>query len=137
MEVAGIIGTLVPFGFMAMIAAIVIMPRFFRSQERQKMAELMRAAIERGQPLPPEVIEAMSNSVRAEGGRPVQMQPLPSRDLRTGLIWLGVAVGMASLGFAASFEDPDALYWLLGCAALPAFIGVAFIILWAVARDKK
>ena len=137
MEVAGIIGTLVPFGFMAMIAAIVIMPRFFRSQERQKMAELMRVAIERGQPLPPEVIEAMSNSVRSADGQPVPVRPLPSRDLRTGLIWLGVAVGLAGLGFAASFEDPDAMYWLLGCAALPAFIGVAFIILWAVAREKK
>ena len=34
----GVIATLVPFGFMAMIAAIVIIPRYFRSQERQKMA---------------------------------------------------------------------------------------------------
>lgn len=131
----GTIALLIPFGFMGMIAAIVIMPRYFRSQERQKMAELMRAAIERGQPLPPEVVEAMSNNVRAQGGGPIL--PSPSRDLRTGLIWLGVAVGLACLGFAVSFEDPDALFPLLGCAAFPAFIGVAFIVMWAVARDKK
>jgi hypothetical protein len=127
----GVIATLVPFGFMAMIAAIVIVPRYFRSQERQKMAELMRAAIERGQPLPPEVVDAMSSNVREP-----RLQPLPSRDLRTGLIWLGVAVGLACLGFAVSFEDPDALYPLLGVAAFPGFIGVAFIVMWAVARDK-
>ena len=96
------------------------------------MAELMRAAIERGQPLPPEVIDAMSANVG-----PPQMQPLPSRDLRTGLIWLGVAVGLASLGLALAFEEPDALFPLLGCAAFPGFIGLAFIVMWAVARDKK
>jgi Domain of unknown function (DUF6249) len=133
----GTIAVLIPFGFMGMIAAIVIMPRYFRSQERQKMAELMRAAIERGQPLPQDVIDAMSSNVRVEGGQRIPMPPSPSRDLRTGLIWLGVAVGLASMGLAISFEDPDALFPLLGCAAFPAFIGVAFVIMWAVARDKK
>lgn len=132
----GTIAVLIPFGFMAMIAAIVIMPRYFRSQERQKMAELMRAAIERGQPLPPEVVDAMSTNVRTEAGR-MPMPPSPSRDLRTGLVWLGVAVGLASMGLALSFEDPDALFPLLGCAAFPAFIGVAFVVMWAVARDRK
>lgn len=132
----GTIALLIPFGFMAMIAAIVIAPRYFRSQERQKMAELMRAAIERGQPLPPEVVDAMSTNVRAEAGR-IPMPTSASRDLRTGLIWLGVAVGLASMGLALSFESPDAFYPLLGCAAFPAFIGVAFVIMWAVAREKK
>jgi hypothetical protein len=128
----GTIAVLIPFGFMAMIAAIVIMPRYFRSQERQQMAELMKVAIERGQPLPPEVVEAMSSNVRASGP-----PPSPQRDLRTGLIWLGVAVGLASLGLALSFEEPDALFPLLGCAAFPGFIGVAFIVMWLIARDRK
>jgi len=131
----GTIAVLIPFGFMAMIAAIVIMPRYFRSQERQKMAELMRAAIERGQPLPQEVIDAMSSNVRSEGGGPIA--PSPSRDLRTGLVWIGVAVGLASLGLAVSFEDPDALFPLLGCAAFPGFIGVAFIVMWLAGRNKR
>jgi len=131
----GTIAVLIPFGFMAMIAAIVIMPRYFRSQERQKMAELMRAAIERGQPLPQEVIDAMSSNVRSEGGGPIA--PSPSRDLRTGLVWMGVAVGLASLGLAVSFEDPDALFPLLGCAAFPGFIGVAFIVMWLAGRNKR
>ena len=132
----GTIAVLIPFGFMAMIAAIVIAPRYFRSQERQKMADLMRAAIERGQPVPPEVIEAMSSNVRADGGARAP-RPSAARDLRTGLIWLGIAVGFASLGVAVSFEDADALYPMLGVAAFPGFIGVAFIIMWAVAREKK
>src|SRR5437763_15661313 len=117
------IAVLIPFGFMAMIAAIVIMPRYFRSLERQKMADLMKAAIERGQPMPPEVVDAMSSNVRAP-----TLPPSPSRDLRTGLVWLGIAVGLASLGFALNFDEPEAFYPLLGCAAFPGFIGVAFIV---------
>jgi len=128
----GTIAVLIPFGFMAMIAAIVIVPRYFRSVERQKMAELMRAAIEHGQPMSPEVMDALSTSA----GKAV-MPPTPSRDLRTGLIWIGVAVGLACLGWAVSFEDPDALFPFLGFAAFPAFIGAAFIVMWAVAREKK
>jgi hypothetical protein len=124
-------GTLVPFGFMAMIVALVVIPRYFRSQERQKMAELMKAAIERGQPLPQDIIDAMSTQVREP-----RRASSPSRDLRVGLIWLSVAVGLAALGAALSFDEPDSLLPLLGCAAFPGFIGVAFVIMWAVSRDR-
>jgi hypothetical protein len=117
---------------MAMIAAIVIAPRYFKSQERQKLADTLRAAIEKGQPLPPEVIEAISSDAKTPG-----MPPSPTRDLRTGLIWMGVAVGFAALGLAVSFEEPDALYPMLGCAAFPGFIGLAFIVMSFIARDRR
>ncbi|HEY0438273.1 MAG TPA: hypothetical protein VGC92_16650, partial [Phenylobacterium sp.] len=74
----------------------------------------------------------MSSNVRSP-----TLPPSASRDLRTGLIWLGVAVGLASMGLALSFEEPDALYPLLGISAFPGFIGVAFIVMWAVARERK
>jgi hypothetical protein len=132
MDMPAIIGTLIPFGFFAMIAAIVIVPRYFRSQERQKMAELMKAAIEHGQQVSPEVMDALSTSA----GKAV-ITPAPARDLRTGLVWLGVAVGLACMGWAISFEEPDALFPMVGISAFPAFIGAAFIVMWAIARDKK
>ena len=133
----GTIAVLIPFGFMAMIAAIVIAPRYFRSQERQKMADLLRASIERGQPLPQEMIDAMSNNVGQGADMPMRQRPSPERDLRTGLVWLGVAVGLACLGLALSFEDPDALFPFLGIAAFPGFIGAAFVLMWVIGRDKK
>jgi len=117
-------GIIVPIALFAMIAALVIAPRYFKSQERQKMAETLRAAIEKGQPLPPEVIDAMSSNVRSPG-----LPPSPQRDLRTGIIWLGVGIGFAALGFAISFEEPDALFPCLGLASFPTFIGLAFIAL--------
>ena len=128
----GTIAVLIPFGFMAMIAAIVIVPRYFRSMERLKMAETLRAAIDKGQPMPTEVIDAMSSNVRTPAA-----PPSPSKDLRTGLVWMGVAVGLAAMGLALSFEEPDALYPMIGIAAFPGFIGLAFIIMWAIARERK
>jgi hypothetical protein len=128
----GTIALLIPFGFFAMIAAIVIVPRYFRSMERQKMAELMKAAIEHGQSVSPDVLDQLSTSAVKTA-----LPPPPARDLRTGLVWIGVAVGLAAMGWAISFEAPDALYPFVGFAAFPAFIGIAFIVMWAVARDKK
>ena len=106
------------------IASLFIVPRYFKSVERQKMAETLRAAIEKGQPLPTEVIEAMSSNVRSPG-----LPPSPQRDLRTGIIWLGVGIGFAALGAVLSFEEPDALFPCLGLATFPTFIGLAFIAL--------
>jgi hypothetical protein len=124
-------GILVPITFFAMIAAIVILPRYFRSQERQKMAEAMRAAIEHGQPLPTDIMDAVSTNVRAP-----DIMATPQRDLRTGIIWLGVGIGFAALGAALSFEEPDSLLPLLGVAAFPVFIGLAFVILSVINKRK-
>ena len=50
---------LVPLGFFAMIAAIVIVPRYLKSIERQKLQDTLRASIEKGAELPPEVVQAL------------------------------------------------------------------------------
>ena len=114
------------------VASLFIAPRYFKSIERQKMAETLRIAIEKGQPLPSEVIDAMSSNVRAPG-----LPPSPQRDLRTGIIWLGVGLGFAALGLTISFEEPDALFPLLGFATFPTFIGLAFIALGLLNKPKS
>jgi hypothetical protein len=119
---------LVPISFFAMIAAIVIVPRYLRSLERRKMQETLRASIERGAPLPAEVLDALTTDVKP--------RPTPASDLRTGVVWLGVGFGLAALGFAISFEEPDALFPLLGMSALPAFIGLAFILISMLGRNR-
>ena len=114
------------------IASLFIVPRYFKSVERQKMAETLRAAIEKGQPLPTEVVEAMSSNVRSPG-----LPPSPQRDLRTGIVWLGVGIGFGALALALSFEEPDFLYPLLGLAAFPTFIGLAFVALGLLNKPKS
>ena len=51
---------LIPIFFFAMIAALVVVPRYFRSREREALQATLRTAIEKGQPLPAEVIDAIS-----------------------------------------------------------------------------
>jgi hypothetical protein len=115
--------------FIAMIAAIVLVPRYFKSIERQKLQDTLRMAYEKGQDMPPELIASMieeRNTIAT-----------PDRDLRVGVIWLGVAVGLAAFGIAIGFTEPDASYPMLGIAAFPGFIGLAFIVLGLIARKKS
>ena len=114
------------------IPSIFIAMRYFKSVERQRMAETLKLAIEKGQPLPTEIIEAMSSNVRTPG-----MPPSPQRDLRTGIVWLGVGIGFGALALALSFEEPDFLYPLLGLAAFPTFIGLAFVALGLLNKPKS
>jgi hypothetical protein len=126
-----VIWILVPLSPFLLVAALVLVPAYLRSKERQKLQETLRLAIEKGQPLPPEVVEAMSSNVRA-----MRTPPSPGRDLRIGVIWLGVAIGLAAFGIALGFEEPDAVFPLVACAAFPGFIGLAFIVLGLINRTK-
>ncbi|HVI32977.1 DUF6249 domain-containing protein [Phenylobacterium sp.] len=121
---------LVPIALFAMIAAIVVVPRYFKSLERQKLADTLRVAMEKGQPLPTEIVDAMSKDVRTPNA------PSPSRDLRTGIIWLGVAVGLAAFGIAMGFEEPDVTYPMIAISAFPGFIGLAFVVLSFLNKPK-
>lgn len=123
---------LIPISLFAMIGAVVILPRYFKSQERQKVADTLRVAMEKGQPLPTEIVEALSSDVRNVG-----LPASPQRDLRTGIIWMGVAAGLVSLGLVVGMEEPDATYWMVGIAAFPGFIGLAFLILGLINKPKS
>jgi hypothetical protein len=120
---------LIPLTFFAMIAAIVIAPRYLKSQERQKMAETLRAAIERGQPLPPEMINVLTADVKPPSS--------PQRDLRRGVILVAVALGLVVLGLVLGVDEPDATYPLIGSAAIPGFIGLALIVISRWGKDRS
>jgi len=51
---------LIPLAPFIMIIAIVVVPAWLKSKERKEMQATLRSAIEKGQPLPPEVIDSLS-----------------------------------------------------------------------------
>ncbi|HXA39351.1 MAG TPA: DUF6249 domain-containing protein [Phenylobacterium sp.] len=113
------------------ISAVIIVPFWLRSQERMRVQETLRAAIESGQPMPTEVME---NAARNINIRPV---PSASRDLRTGIIWLGVGLGFVAMGIALGYEEPESTIPMIAVAAFPVFIGLAFIALALINRTKS
>ena len=121
---------IIPIAFFAMIAGLVIAPRYFRSQERLRLQETLRAAIDKGQPLPPEVIAALTSDVR------VRRPPSPRNDLRKGVILLCVAGALVTLGYVIGFDEPDAYYPMIGAAAFPGFIGLALVLMSVLIKDK-
>ncbi|MDP1632056.1 MAG: DUF6249 domain-containing protein [Caulobacter sp.] len=104
-----------------MVIAIVVVPAWLKSRERREMQATLRTAIEKGQPLPPEIIDAMTKNVK--------VAPTSLSDIRTGIIWVAVAAGVGVLAFMAGFEDVDAFHPILGVAAIPGIIGLAYIAL--------
>ncbi len=112
---------IVPIGAFAMVVAIVCLPFYFKSRERREMHATVRAAIDKGQELPPEMIEAMTKSVK--------LPPTRLRDLRTGVIWLAVGIGIAGATYFGDFLHGDHDFDGFGIACIPAVIGVAFIVL--------
>jgi len=112
-----------------MIAAIVVGPALLKSRERREMQATLRSAIEKGQPLPADVIDALSR----ENIKPVATA---ARDLRVGVILLAVSVGFALFGYSFSFVEPEAVYPISGIAAIPGMIGLAFIVLSVFNKNK-
>lgn len=113
------------------IASLFLVPTYLRSREREKLQDTLKTAIQSGQPLPAEIISALAV------GEKVRPPPSPQRDLRFGIIWIGIAAGLAGLGLSLSFESPDATYPLLGIACFPGFIGLAFVLMAYLNRERK
>ncbi len=125
------LGVLVPLAPFIMVATIVVVPAWLKSRERREMQETVRTAIEKGQPLPPELIEALTKEIKLPKVSSAQ------RDIRIGVILLAVGGGLALLGLALRAVADEAFYALVGSAAIPAAIGVAFVILSFFNPNKR
>ncbi|MBW3560277.1 MAG: hypothetical protein KY446_00230 [Proteobacteria bacterium] len=121
---------LVPLFVFGSIAAMVIAPFYFRSRDRAKLLDTVRTAYDRGQPVPPELINALQ-------ARQASLRPSPERDLRSGIIWLAVGVGLAIFAVLMSFEEDDAIFPLLGIASIPGTVGLTLIALSFIGRDRR
>jgi hypothetical protein len=125
MDKWGGIALLIPiFGIvMPFLTAIVIvgLVAYTKNRARKDMQETIRLAIDKGQPLPTEMIEAMTRSMKPPSSA--------QRDLRFGIIWLAVGIGIALFGSLMAINDHDDVFPALAFGAIPATAGVALIIL--------
>ncbi|MEM7363759.1 MAG: DUF6249 domain-containing protein [Pseudomonadota bacterium] len=118
----GQMALLVPFGFFILVGVWIWLYLRGQGQQQAEFQQTVRLALEKGHELSPELIEML-------------MQPAQDRDLRRGLIAIGLAVGFAALAFMV--PHAHATMPMLGIAALPFFVGVAYLILHVVGQRQK
>ncbi len=111
------------------ITAVIFGPSYLKSREKRDIQQTVRHAIDKGQQLPADLIDAMTRDVASK-------LPSRSRDIRRGIIWLAVGIGLAAFGVINDMGWSGNDDWhgnvgdgLLGFAAIPVTIGLAFIVL--------
>jgi hypothetical protein len=109
----------VPIAMFLVIGAVLCTYLYLRYRARHEVLATVRHALERGHELTPELLEAVSGDVA--GGQ---------RDLRKGVIWLALAVAIGIMSW--TFDESD----LLGIAALPLLLGIAYLVLWRFSGGK-
>ena len=80
-------GVFVSLIFWTFVGAVIIVPQYFKYKDRQRMHDTLRVAFEKGQPVPPEVIEALQSNVAD------RLAPTAERDLRSKRPWLHLRGG--------------------------------------------
>jgi len=119
-DLVPIVAIIVIFGsIFGCIPAIILI--LANARVRREMQATLRASIDKGQPLSAEAIEAMVKSSKPA--------PTSVSDVRKGVIWAAVGVGVGVLGFLAGYEEADAFRPMLGLASIPFIIGLAYIVL--------
>jgi hypothetical protein len=113
--VVPIFGIIFTFGMPIAIVATVV---YFRHRRNRMLHETLRAMIEKGVAIPPELLH------------PQQPRKLPKSDFRRGLVW--IAIGM---GLTIYFLIGHSSFWPIGM--IPLLMGVAFLITWKVEGSKN
>jgi hypothetical protein len=115
---------LIPITGFICLAVVIGMLIFFSSRARLEFQRTVRVAIERGQPLSPELLERLGPT--ASSGR--------YRDLRVGVTSISLGAALASFGWLLG--EPDAARVFLAIGNIPFLVGVALVGLWKFApRD--
>lgn len=118
---------LIPIIMFISIAVVLVFLFWFRFRAREGTQQTIRTALDKGHELTPEVIDRL--------GHP---RPSKYRDLRLGVIWLAIAVGLALMAVAVGNFAKEALHGTLASAALPAAVGVGYLIIhWITGKDEE
>lgn len=115
---------LVPIVLFVAIAATYITKYYFAYRSRRDVQATIRTALERGQPLTPELLDHLEPGVSKK-----------NRDLRRGTLW--IAAGLALCAFAALLGEAEAFGPLLGTGAGIALFGIGHLVVWRAERDKS
>lgn len=108
---------LIPIVLFLTIGGTFALAFYFRYRTRQDVQHTVRTAIERGDPLSPEIIETLASSLTN-----------PFADLRRGIISLALGVAVYLMGLL--LDEANATGALTALSMIPILIGFAYLGLW-------
>ena len=118
---------LIPIVMFISLAVVLVFLFWFRWRARDGMQQTIRMALDKGHELTPEIIDRLGHP---KAGK--------FRDLRLGVIWLALAVGLALIAVAVPDPSGHALRGTLAGAALPFAIGVGYLLLhWITGKEEE
>src|SRR5208282_2153609 len=118
-DMTRIIAILSPF---CMVVAIVAMAGYFKHRRNKLAHETLRAMIEKGMPVTPELVA----QIKGRGVSTSWGGPTNSGRLMPGLVLAGIGTALL-----ISHSGDSKGGWIV------LFIGVAFLIVWAVERNNR
>jgi hypothetical protein len=109
--------------FLITAIVAVLCVRFYLSyRAKQEIQATVRAALERGVPITGELLDRIVDT------------PTPKRsDLRRGVIWMALGLGVAAIGL---IDVQDLWKPMLGIGLVPLLLGGAYLVLWRLG-DRK
>jgi hypothetical protein len=111
---------LIPIVLFLVIGIVLCIAFYLRYRARQDIQRTLRLALESGRELTPEFLAAV-------GAEP----PGGNRDLRRGLIAFALAAALALCAWPLDAVE------LLGFAAFPLMLGIAYLVLWRLESNRS
>lgn len=115
---------LVPITMFVSVAVVFSLFFYFRFRVRRERQRTLRAVIEKGAELTPELLEQLGEP--PPGGR---------ADLRRGIIAIAIGLGFAAFGVILGEED--AVQPMLAVGAFPFLVGLAYLGLWMFREQER
>ncbi|HVY89779.1 MAG TPA: DUF6249 domain-containing protein [Hyphomonadaceae bacterium] len=121
----------IPVSIFGSIVGVVWMFQHFAAKKRLESYKTLQLAIEKGQPLTPDALEAMAR------------MSSPLADLKRGIVFIAIAAGFAAFATiigTGNFHDDDMqaiMRGLYGVAMFPLFVGLAFLGIHFFANESK
>jgi hypothetical protein len=117
---------IVAVAFWLFLAVTALAGMQYDLRKRQLAMESLRAAIERGQPLEPAVVEKiLAQQSAPDGDSPQDLQPYMQIG---GIITIAGGIGVLIAAFVVGLQFPVAKLPMLGASALAVCIGVGLLL---------
>ncbi len=117
-----IVVIVMPFAFVVCVMAINSRKH---TRARQMQHETLRLMVEKGQPIPPEMLKI-----------PEEPEKKKSDDRKTGLILIAVGIGIFIFFQSMGMQEQDA-FPIRWAGAIPGLVGVALLANWFLTRKER